>query len=444
MTSSTAAPDLLPVLAAARVSPDVKRLLQDYPSVAAWYRKRVGHSKITALYHLNSFIAYRQKQTIDPNPERWIEECLNGNNLTLVKHLKVLKEWAEGESFDGSDDDTRINYYRDIRSFYEKNFVTLPRSKLDIQRRDETVIPTQVTATEFLKMAQKVLEHNSVTLRDRSIIMTMVQGGMDDSTLTEAFNFVAYPQLVKHFETEDFTRWDEEKVPVKIDLIRPKTDYLHFTGMHHDAIMLLKEWLAFRVANYGPIRIYPPKSPKQLSISDPIYVSKWVRRLRPPNVCELFRDSGKRAGVNILPEEFDHPERYKGARIRYPFHSHEARDTLITIARRLKVDIAVANFFTGHSIDRYQYDKSPYDYPDWFMEQYDILGQSLNIITQKEAFFKEKYENKLEHELASRDKELAEMKHERAADAEIIQRVLSEFADLKVSLTGRTTSVRES
>jgi hypothetical protein len=45
------------------------------------------------------------------------------------------------------------------------------------------------------------------------------------------------------------------------------------------------------------------------------------------------------------------------------------------------VDIAIANFFIGHSIDRYKYDKSPWDDPAHFEEQYKKLSRALNIVT---------------------------------------------------------------
>jgi len=61
------------------------------------------------------------------------------------------------------------------------------------------------------------------------------------------------------------------------------------------------------------------------------------------------------------------------------------------------VDIAIANFFIGHSIDRYKYDKSPWDDPAHFEEQYKKLSRALNIVTG---------------ELEAKDEEIAKARRE--------------------------------
>jgi hypothetical protein len=55
---------------------------------------------------------------------------------------------------------------------------------------------------------------------------------MDASTLAKSFNFLAFPQLVRHFGTEDWSRWNEGEVPVRIALIRAQDELqvLHLPG----------------------------------------------------------------------------------------------------------------------------------------------------------------------------------------------------------------------
>ena len=62
------------------------------------------------------------------------------------------------------------------------------------------------------------------------------------------------PQFVRHFRSEDWTQWDEGAVPVKVDLVRPKTDYQFFTFVDRDAVVALKEWLNVRRSLHGSIR----------------------------------------------------------------------------------------------------------------------------------------------------------------------------------------------
>jgi len=286
------------------------------------------------------------------------------------------------------------------------------------------VVPVQITALEFLEIARKVLSHAGVRLRDRSIITTMVQTGMDDSTLAKVFNYVAFPQLARAFKTEDFSQWDEGLgCPVRIDLVRPKTDYRYYSFLDKDAVTLLKEWLAARQTRLGPIRVYRPKNPKQMVTSDPIYVYDYGPPLAAGYVCKVFRDWGKVAGVNQTPEE--RVARYHGASIRYPFHSHECRDTLVTLGRRVGVDLAVVNFFVGHSIDRLGYDKSPWDHPEHFRAQYAKLTPYLNLISGTETRIKEETERKFESKIDEQAKQISELSENLAATNRDFKRLLN-------------------
>jgi hypothetical protein len=55
-------------------------------------------------------------------------------------------------------------------------------------------VQVQTTASDFLEMTRKVLAVGKLGPRDKSSVLSMLQGGMDASTLTEVFNFVAFPQ----------------------------------------------------------------------------------------------------------------------------------------------------------------------------------------------------------------------------------------------------------
>jgi hypothetical protein len=56
-------------------------------------------------------------------------------------------------------------------------------------------------------------------------MLVMLQSGMDASILAEVFNFHGYPQLARHFGTTDTGRWDAARCPVRIDLVRPKSQH---------------------------------------------------------------------------------------------------------------------------------------------------------------------------------------------------------------------------
>lgn len=433
-----------------RVYDDIERILE-FNTIKEWANgKAPGSSRKTAVYHMAAYIRWRRKKGLSDNPDRWIEECVDGTNKTLIEHLKPLKEWVEGPDFDGSDPDTRSKHYSDIRGFYAHHLVPLPRSKLNGGTMQATRVKRETTATDFLRMMQKVLE-GEVRPRDRSIMLSMLQGGMDASTLTESFNYLAYPQLVNHFGTEEWTRWDEDNVPVHIDLVRPKTDYQYFTFQARDAISALKEWLNVRKSLWGEIKVKKPANPQMLATSDAIYVTDYGAPVVARYITNLFERYGVRSGVNVKPGDKVQP--FKGAARRYPFRSHECRDTLVTLARRAKVDMPAANFFIGHDIDSYRYDKSPQDDPDWFLEQYARLMPYLNIVSQKETMIKEKIERGLGGRIKSLEEEnrdlkgrLAEFERNQKADrqrAEQLQKAVEGFERFRQNVKRRRRADRD-
>lgn len=386
---------------------DPEALVKKFRSVKDWADGRVGMGRRPALYHMAAYLAWREERRLAADPDRWVSECVNGTNRTLIEHLKELKEWAEGPHFDGDSFSTRRKAYTDVRSFYAHHLVPLPRSKLR-PVRGVMKVETDTTAMQFLGMAKKVLDAKMAP-RDRSILLTMLQGGMDASTLSRAFSYVAFPQLARHFGGEDWSKWDPGKVPVRVDLVRPKTDYRFYTFVDRDAVEALRDWLNARRSVFGPLKVRPSPNPKLLDTSDPIYVTDYGTPIEPAYVTQLFRTYGIRAGVNLVPRE--KMPKFKGAARRYPFHSHECRDTLVTLGRRAKVDMAVVNFFVGHSIDRFGYDKSPWDEPEHFREEYSKVGRYLNIVSGREEQIREQVEKGLIpriQELEKANKELAD------------------------------------
>lgn len=365
-------------------------------SVVAWLNNlREGPSRKAAGYSIARFLRWRK---IDP--DSLIEECLNGTNRTLIEHVKAALDYCQSDNFKGSSLSTREKHYNNIRSFYSGNMVTLPKVKLKVGEVENSKVGIETTASEYLKMAEKALLVASV--RDRSIILTALQSAMDDSTLAEVFNVIGYPQLVKHFGSKEPKLWNSAKCPVRIILKRPKSNYRYYTFLDVDAIEALKIWLAIR----GTIRIYSSMNPALLDTSDPIYTKQGGFAINSGLVSTIFRKAGKRAGVNIRNHEPNMQE-LKGSSIRYPFHSHEVRDTLITLARRVKADTAAANFFAGHSIDKLKYDKSPWDSPDFFSAQYLKLARPhLNLVSGKALLVEEDLRKSYDERLSSLEKKL--------------------------------------
>ena len=203
---------------------------------------------------------------------------------------------------------------------------------------------------------------------------------MDDSTLADVFNYVAFPQMSKHFGTEDHNSWSTEKCPVRIDLVRPKTGYRYYSFLDRDAIEALKDWLNVRLNLAGrQLHSEATKKPNELPRSDPLFIVKNGQAVRPYLVSKIFRDVALEADIIVRPNA--KVERYKGASRRYAFHSHEVRDLLKSLARACGIDGPVADFFLGHNIDKFGYDKSPWNFPEHFREHYRKMSPFVNVLT---------------------------------------------------------------
>jgi integrase len=381
-------------------------------SVSRWLRGISPDSHYKVVNVLARFLLYRARTGLEADPDRLMEEIRKGDNQARIDHLEVLIDWLEGKGDRGElsycTRETRLAYLKAVKSFYHHNMVDLPSRKLDFRGGfQEIEVSAEPTATEYLQLALRVLNSGKLSVRDRSVVLTKVQGFMDNHVLCNVFNVVAFPQLARHFGTEDFRMWDEKGVPVKVDLVRTKNNYQHYTFLDRDAVVALKEWLTVRESQVGPIKVYKSSNPKTLPKSDPIYVTRYkaVRPLRPSYISVLFNRVGKRAGVNEKPADDGLPPG-KAAKRRYPFRAHEVRDTAITLARSVGVPREVVEFFAGHNIDRMGYDKSPRNDPEHFRGQYAKLAMYLNIVSGREEQLKQTYEKRLQEEVEARERAL--------------------------------------
>jgi len=168
-----------------------------------------------------------------------------------------------------------------------------------------------------------------------------------------------------------------------------------------DAVEALKAWFAIR----GPINTRPQENPRDLPKSDPLFTNQYGVAITASDCWKIFHEAGARAGVNV--PDGTRSEQYKGARLRYPFRSHECRDTLVTLHRKAGADVVAANFFTGHSIDRLKYDKSPWDEEEYYRQEYLKLARPwLNPISGKALEVEAEITKRFEERLRSLENEV--------------------------------------
>ncbi len=391
-----------------RVYDDIQPL-KGKESVRKWLQGlKEGTGRKTAIYSFARYLRWRKEKGLESDPNLLVAECLDGTAKVHIKHLDYALEYCRGLA--DCTPSTKIRGYKTIRSFYEGNRIALPRAKLKVAGNgDETSaasrtvkVKAEMTAFDFLEMVKRALDFCKV--RDRAIILATLQGGMDDSTFAEAFNYLSFPQLAKHFGSEDWKTWDVSKCPVKLILVRPKSEYRFYTFLDIDATEALKQWLDIRPGSR--IRIHVPDNPSLLPMSDPIFLTRDGLPINASSITNIYREVGKRAGLNV--SNGAKVEQFRGARIRYPFHSHEVRDTLVTLARSCHADVSVAQFVTGHNIDDLGYDKSAWNDASYFRSEYiKIARPYLNPISGKVLEAEQEVTKRFEDRLATLEREIA-------------------------------------
>ena len=144
------------------------------------------------MYVFSHFVEYLRVNTRFKDPDSLIEDALDGNRRNLSKHIEIAKAFALAKS-DG-DNGTKSKRYENVRSFYALNDCELPKSKLKFtDKATETDIDLNHSeAFKFIEMMRKVIKQSKISVIERAVMITQFQTGMDDSTLTDVFNFVAY------------------------------------------------------------------------------------------------------------------------------------------------------------------------------------------------------------------------------------------------------------
>jgi len=114
-----------------------------------------------------------------------------------------------------------------IRSFYSTYEIYVK-----MRGRQSLPKPKIVNKRMQLNTADiKLLVDHARSPRDRAIILTMFQGGMDASTLCS----IKYGDLIKGLESKEH--------PIKLELFRKKSGIDYYTFLGHDAIEVLKAYI---------------------------------------------------------------------------------------------------------------------------------------------------------------------------------------------------------
>jgi hypothetical protein len=201
-------------LAESRVYHDLDHWLS-FNTIQTWLHGLNKDGQRKRLYDFARYMRWRKARGLVADPDELIRLCDEGTVRTLKAQALELKAWLESHEFAGRKKTSRDRHNVDIRAFCHAFMIELPRFKLNLPHGDSAglVLEQEVTGLKFLEMVKKALANGKLSIRDRSITLTIVQSFADNSTLAKVHNYYMYPQLVSFFGTEDYRNWDLGKCP---------------------------------------------------------------------------------------------------------------------------------------------------------------------------------------------------------------------------------------
>ena len=220
-----------------------------------------------------------------------------------------------------------------------------------------------------LKMSEfyRMLTVGKPTIRDKAVMLTKFQRGLDLITLSDRFNYTAFDQMAAHMGTDDPKLWDLDKCPVPITLIRVKTDFKHVGFLERDAMAANMEWIGERHRLTG----------KALRRGDeqPLYITQHGRPISSAWVGDRFRQLAVRAGLCT---------KRKGGGLSSTRHSHQLRHLLKSTLIDAGCRIDIADHVIGH-VPKDAYEKQTVLYPDSIRREYAKASAKINIFTNFET-----------------------------------------------------------
>lgn len=356
--------------------------IEQSPAIAIWMnRLNAEETKEKFLPLFQKYFAWVKTKGFYKTPDDMIKHRQEQENTLkeAFKHIQPIEDYLKTSNL--SQGDIRSTYIA-IRSFYKHNQAELPKWVIKIRKDGDLRISTPQEPITLEEMRQLLI---NAPIREQAIFLISLQAGLDRSTFAKAFNIYAWEQISKQLGA-DYENWDMTKAPIRINLIRIKTQEPYYSFISIDALKSLQSWLKVRQTLTN----------KTIQAREPIFITKQRTQIRKEQLSIMFNNLAIRAGLEV--------KKYgKASEVRYRFHEHELRDCFKSACTANGVNHVISEFFIGHSIDRLGYDKSPNVYPEVYKQEYKKVEQYLNVISKPQAQV-----DRLEKKLEEKEKQIAE------------------------------------
>ncbi|HID43804.1 MAG TPA: hypothetical protein EYP30_08570 [Archaeoglobaceae archaeon] len=325
--------------------------------VRDWAKDLNPYTARNYVYYLKKYLDWVKEQGYFKSAEEMLEDCRKLSYEDRYRHLDILIEFIKSRNTGSRD--REINYTA-VRNFY--NYYRLELPKPSKAERNRMFRPSELDERRAVELKSQMELGELKRLIDNMIppyknaLLVCFQGAMGANEFN-IFNTSAYKQIIDKLD---------EKEPVRVDLIRKKTSkqkvYKYYTFLGNDAKVAIKEWLEMRLD----------------CECDALFVvfnklkGSWVP-LTGRVLQNQINKTAKKIGL-IKPNGLN----------RYHIFLHEVRDCFKTQCTERGVNKTASEFFLGHQVDKYGYDKA-YHNEKWTKSEYMKVEPVLNIVSNPEG-----------------------------------------------------------
>ncbi|MGY5144193.1 MAG: hypothetical protein ACW9XH_06895 [Candidatus Nitrosopumilus sp. bin_32a] len=326
-----------------------------------------------------------------------------------VEVIRMIKEYLmDSQQHSHKSKHYMQNIVYSIKAYFDRNESPIQISfNTAIDHEDVSETFPDSVSTLTLHDLMQILTTGKPSIVEKGTIICKFQGGMDNSTFADRFNFEAFPQLVKWFGSDNHESWDVEKCPVPINITRIKVGFPHICCLDRDAIIGIQNALDWRLK----------KTDSPMKIGQAIFLNSKLKPITNRWVSEIVTKLAERSGIQ---KTFEIKSGFKNEKV-----SHELRDLLKSTLNSCGVASYASNHLIGH-MPRDSYEKEAILYPNKIRAEYMKASSTLNIFsgftkylngdTERDVLTKEVEElkNKLDQEKAVNTIEIKSIKEDNA------------------------------
>ncbi len=274
--------DSIITLVEGEVSKEVRELTQSSEALKAWTRRLNSQETINKfLYLYLRYFGWIKQKGCYQTPDEMIEHQQNAeSNKERFKDITLIEDYLLESKLPAPQ---QKSTYTAIRSFYKHNKAALPAYPIQFKTKNNKPKVTEEPIT--LPEIKELLKNANP--REQGIFLCCLHAGLDRSTFCKVFNLNAWPQIVKQMGTENADDWDLSKAPVKIELLRPKTQQEYYSFLSVDALKAIQAWLKVRETLTG----------KKMSAGEPLFLTARREPMQVDNVSGLFNRLAISAGL---------------------------------------------------------------------------------------------------------------------------------------------------